>query len=934
MAQLPRHGTIRGRGPELAAIHEALSALDRGTGCVVVVEGAAGIGKSRLLAEATSAAAARGASVGSAAAEPTDQVAELSSLLAALDGGRPPILDPAGLDRLRAQPEQRFWTIRDLQSELERAALRTPLAICIDDLQWVDRGTAAALRALPAEVSGLPIAWLLGIRRPPDTESVTVLLTQLRAIEAVTLALRPLDRSASERVVADVLGAAPDDGLAGLVEQAGGNPFLLVELLRGLLEEDQVVIEAGRARLIGRQLPARVRTSLRDRLARLSTTARHAVIVAASLGHSFAFADLARTLGWAPAALLGPCEELLSAELLLERGGELGFWHDLTREAIRVAVPASIRRALDRQAARALLEAGALPLEVANQVADSAEAGDEEAVTTLLEACRVLAATDPVLTARFGRRALELAPSGHPVRGELVTLTAIALHVAGDGREAIAFTDAALREVLPAEQEAEVRLGIASMFAISPDTRVTAGRVAVALPDISAPLRARHLAALVHNLFTAGRVDEADTARIEARTAVAATGDRRAEFILLEGESGVEYALGHFERARELITAAARKGPDAGDDQRLRLVRMWHGEILSVLDRYDDAFAIAVDGAAEGRRHRQAWAYQMFDAWRARMSAQTGHLADAVATLEGRFHLEDGSGVVAALEAAGITALGRAVLATGDARQVRRLRSVAQVMLGHESPVVIGHAAWLLALLAQSDGDPHEAARLVRRSARPGRRSVLPRIPADVLDEVDLARIGLAAGAEDLMQEAITLSEDRARDNPRAGTIRAAALHVRGLVHADPEALERAVEILRGGPRPPAAAAALEDLGVQRGPTERDQAIARFSDALALYAAAGAVRDARRVRGRLRELGIRRRLTSAESARSGWEALTRSERAVAELVAEGLTNREAADRLYVSPHTVNSHLRHVFAKLGISSRVELARVARLDGQPS
>ena len=78
---------------------------------------------------------------------------------------------------------------------------------------------------------------------------------------------------------------------------------------------------------------------------------------------------------------------------------------------------------------------------------------------------------------------------------------------------------------------------------------------------------------------------------------------------------------------------------------------------------------------------------------------------------------------------------------------------------------------------------------------------------------------------------------------------------------------------------------------------------------------------------------IRRRLTSAESARSGWDALTNSEHAVAELVAEGMTNREAADRLFVSPHTVNSHLRHVFSKLGINSRVELARVARARRQP-
>jgi DNA-binding CsgD family transcriptional regulator len=81
------------------------------------------------------------------------------------------------------------------------------------------------------------------------------------------------------------------------------------------------------------------------------------------------------------------------------------------------------------------------------------------------------------------------------------------------------------------------------------------------------------------------------------------------------------------------------------------------------------------------------------------------------------------------------------------------------------------------------------------------------------------------------------------------------------------------------------------------------------------------------VRSRLRALGVRRRLTTAEPETHGWAALTTSERTVARLVAEGLTNREVADRLFVSPHTVNSHLRHVFTKLGINSRVELARLA-------
>src|SRR5204862_4530797 len=95
---------------------------------------------------------------------------------------------------------------------------------------------------------------------------------------------------------------------------------------------------------------------------------------------------------------------------------------------------------------------------------------------------------------------------------------------------------------------------------------------------------------------------------------------------------------------------------------------------------------------------------------------------------------------------------------------------------------------------------------------------------------------------------------------------------------------------------------------------------------LAIYAEIAASGDARRVRSRLREFGVRRRLVTTEPETTGWAALTTSELTVARLVADGLTNREVAERLFVSPHTVNSHLRHVFAKLGIKSRVELARL--------
>ena len=94
---------------------------------------------------------------------------------------------------------------------------------------------------------------------------------------------------------------------------------------------------------------------------------------------------------------------------------------------------------------------------------------------------------------------------------------------------------------------------------------------------------------------------------------------------------------------------------------------MWHGELLSILDRYDEALAIAADGFAAAQRDRQGWAYQMFETWHGRMLLRIGRLSEAAAVLEGPFELQDGTRAAAVLDAAGIVALGRIAIHAGDA---------------------------------------------------------------------------------------------------------------------------------------------------------------------------------------------------------------------------------------------------------------------------
>ncbi|MEU9387673.1 helix-turn-helix transcriptional regulator, partial [Streptomyces sp. NPDC048279] len=152
---------------------------------------------------------------------------------------------------------------------------------------------------------------------------------------------------------------------------------------------------------------------------------------------------------------------------------------------------------------------------------------------------------------------------------------------------------------------------------------------------------------------------------------------------------------------------------------------------------------------------------------------------------------------------------------------------------------------------------------------------------------------------------------------------------VDGLLHHDAGALESAVAGYRNTGRPLALAAACKDLAeLTAAAGDTASAVPYFEEAGRLMSASGAGRDQERIRGRLRRLGVRTApVRTHTTGPPGWEDLTESERKLVPLVVEGLTNRAVADRLYVSVHTVNTHMKHIFAKLGINSRVELTRLA-------
>jgi DNA-binding CsgD family transcriptional regulator len=190
----------------------------------------------------------------------------------------------------------------------------------------------------------------------------------------------------------------------------------------------------------------------------------------------------------------------------------------------------------------------------------------------------------------------------------------------------------------------------------------------------------------------------------------------------------------------------------------------------------------------------------------------------------------------------------------------------------------------------------------------------------------DLVRLALALGRRDVATDVASAVAAAVALAPDVPTVRSLALRCQGMVDGDIDPVMEAVALARRTPLLVEHTGACEDAAtLLAGAGRRQQAAALLTEALRRYERAGADAWAARVRAHLRALGVRPGSRGPRDRPShGWESLTATERKVSLLVAEGLTNGAVARQLYMSPHTVNTHLRHVFAKLDVPNRVALA----------
>jgi ATP/maltotriose-dependent transcriptional regulator MalT len=873
-------GVFVGRTSERAALAAALERVRGGTtGQVVAVVGEPGIGKSRLLAAL--AESADGCVVlGAAASEFEDDLpygvwAEaVDPHLRALDERRLARLGVERFEQLAGGDRHRVH--RALRDLLEQLAAARPLVLWLDDLHWADGASIDAIAALVRRPPDAPMLLALAARerRLPDP-LVAALARAARDGRVTDLPLRPLSEAeATELVGGDV---TPFYALSG------GNPFYLEQLARS----DGV--------------PATVALALTAELAALDADARRLLEAAAVVGDPFEPALAAEVAELAEADAPAALDELLARTLVRPADGarRFAFRHPVVRHAVYDGAPGGWRLAAHGRAAAALERRGAGLVARAHHVEHAAELGDEAALALLEGAARELQHPAPASSARFHAAALRLLPDGpehHDRRAATLVALAEAQSAAGDREAARLTLEAALIDARDAQERHALAVRVANMEMWLGEEERSRRRLLVALGDLPAePSTDRvrlHLAiGLLEHL-----TGEHASARAHGRDA-RADGEVLGDALLVAAALTLEaigaVALDADDDSRERATAAFAALTDAQVTSRLPGLTMlaWadsaRGRYAQALDELDRARRLAT---ATGREP----VLMLVAVEEVRPLRELGRLAEAVAAGEEALDRARLSGNhPQQLEAQ--AALATARLAAGDAGgALREAEEVAE--LGRSRA---GQPQWVHGAVLTAVGNADRAVPLLREAVP----LVPPVLRAEaVADLVDaLVATGDVEAARDLgdlparAEASLLLAEGRAADAAQVARVPAPPLLAARLRLLEGRALAAA------GERPAAlvalteAEAALNDFGAARW---RDEAVRE-----------------------LRRLGHRVRRESGDALGS----LTGREREIADLVATGRTNREVAEQLVLSPKTIEAHLRNIYAKLGVRSRVELAR---------
>ncbi len=908
--RVPVTAEIVGRDEELHLIGAFLDGTDEQGPDAVVLEGEAGIGKSTLWRAGIEAARERGMRV--LAAQPAEAerglaYAGLGDLLEGVMDDALPALEPPRRRALevallrdlgeRVDPRALAVAVRDA---LDALCDREPTLLAVDDVQWLDSASSSAiafaLRRLPT--TRLPV---LLARRSGTAPEPSELERALPAERIRRLAVEPLSVGAVHRLVRDRVGRSfARQTLLRIHERSGGNPFFALELARALGPDVDPIAPL--------PVPDTLEALVRARLEGLPAASREALALASALGT--ASEALLERAGVTEEAL----DQAAAAQVIVREQDTVRFSHPLLASVLYADLASGERRRVHARIARIVAD----PLVRARHLALSTDGPDETVASALDEAVRTagergaaavaaelaehaLRLTSPAEARERSRRALATARA-EQAAGEWTRARTIAAELLEDGdigevrAEALMLladfgsVDQACDLLAAALEEAKSRpaLEAAIQVRLAWSTRFRKG-AAGALPHAYAALeladqvgddalRVEALAMVAYLGLVAGDVA---APRVAARALDVATATGN-PLLVRVASMAVADALHHERRgsARELLERGYLEWRDRDE--------LWGAEVLWVLswvELWVGRWELAADYAARARDIRAQYGLEI---------PQTLLPVSLIALHRGQLDVARGlseRALILAGEQLGLhppihlAILGLIPLWSGDAAAaIERLaeadEQAAKLGWGEptQRPWTADYAEALLEL-----GRVDDAVRLVDRleedAARLGRDWVLA--------EVTRCR-GFVAAARGELDEATALFEQAVERHEAVG---------------DPFGRARALLALGG---------------VRRRTLQKSAAREAIEAALAGFEELGAATWVKRARDELGRISGRTRV----------DGLTPAERRVAELVANGRTNREVAAALFLGERTVASHLTHIYAKLGVRSRTELARRLR------
>jgi DNA-binding CsgD family transcriptional regulator len=942
------------REQDLRRIMTALASARSGTGGVVALEGSAGIGKTRLLRRAIELAgerdvatiSARGGQMETAFAfgvarqlfEPVLAAAEERERKALLDGAAAAAawLVGGGQAGRRAEAgrggDRGYATLHGLYWLTANLSARAPLLMAVDDVHWADVPSLRFLVYLVRRVHHLPVLLLIAVR-PEDPRARSLLLTELVAGPGVEVVRpEPLTLGAVGTLLGDAFPAEPLDPqlVHACWTATGGNPFLVTQLVRALgasgVQPNSTAVEQ-----IGEVGMATVSGWINVRLAALPASATALAEAVAVLGEGSDSAQAARLAGLDATCCDEAVDGLVSVGIL--RGVEgLSFVHPLVRSAIYAGLPPRRRARAHREAARLLWESQAAAERAASHLLAVPPAEDGKIAEILLAAAHSASHNGaPDTAVRYLRRALS-EPPPETARPELLRELGAAEQSAGhfakaadDLRLALACTD---------DIEAKIEIGFRLRYALvwsnraqevapaldgiiaeaaerDPDGALLleAATAGIPLVDLSTPMSRRaRLRRVVEPAFRGEPVPShiSSLAAVEALYA-----NRPAADVLALAEQAA--------RGWHLLPGFARAPLTAQ-----LFVALVFGEHFTLARRLLD------EEMDDARRHGSAAQFLNAASFRSMLFYRLGALADAETDAR------------AALEAAHLLRAGTGP--SGNGASARSLHAPMVVAVLVDALIERGEleeAAQLLRQTGLADADSPLLLFTFLISARARLRAAEGRTRQAIAELVALgnrmARVRSPALVPWRSQAALALAGDDPEEARRLagkelklarvfGAPRALGIALRAAAQSGPRServplLGEAVGVLEDSPARLEHARALVDLGgALRRQGQRSEARDKLERGMDIAQRCEATALAELAREELRACGARpRRL-----ALTGVDALTGAERRVADLAAQGLSNRQIAQALAVSVATVETHLRHVFHKLDIGSRQELA----------